>query len=150
MRWAPERLKAKQTRRHDAEFSARAIWLFVRIKVAHSHLVLSRSKTRTERPSTRRLQIFSHAVERCRPRHSHPEGSQGGVRQAAIAAILFLATQGLPRKESAGLVERIARYIQGKECAVTLGLAATPFFTAPLQLHLAIRFWAERLMGDVF
>jgi molybdenum cofactor biosynthesis protein A len=36
------------------------------------------------RPRTRRLQRFPRAVERCRPRNSHPEGSQSGVRQAAV------------------------------------------------------------------
>ncbi len=36
------------------------------------------------RPGARRLQRFSHAVERRRPRHPHPEGSQSGVREAAI------------------------------------------------------------------
>ncbi len=33
----------------------------------------------------RRLQRFPYALERRRPRHPHPEGSQSGVRQAAIA-----------------------------------------------------------------
>ena len=36
------------------------------------------------RPGARRLQRFPHALERCRPRHSHPEGSQSGIREAAI------------------------------------------------------------------
>jgi len=36
------------------------------------------------RPGTRRLQGFPHALERCRPRHPHPERSQGRVCEAAI------------------------------------------------------------------
>jgi DNA-binding winged helix-turn-helix (wHTH) protein/tetratricopeptide (TPR) repeat protein len=38
------------------------------------------------RPGARRLQGFPHPLERRRPGHSHPEGSQSGVREAAIAA----------------------------------------------------------------
>ena len=37
------------------------------------------------RPSAGRLQRFPHALGRCRPRHPDPEGSQSGVRKAAIA-----------------------------------------------------------------
>ena len=36
------------------------------------------------RPGARRLQRFPHPLERRRPRHPHPEGSQSGVREAAI------------------------------------------------------------------
>jgi tetratricopeptide (TPR) repeat protein len=32
----------------------------------------------------RRLQRFSHPLERRRPRHPHPERSQGGLREAAV------------------------------------------------------------------
>ena len=34
--------------------------------------------------SPRRVSGFPHALERRRPRHPHPEGSQGGIREAAI------------------------------------------------------------------
>ena len=36
--------------------------------------------------STRRLQRFPRPLERRRPRHPHPERSQGGVREAAVSA----------------------------------------------------------------
>jgi len=36
-------------------------------------------------PGARCLQRLSHALERRRPRHPHPEGSQGGVCEAAVA-----------------------------------------------------------------
>ena len=36
------------------------------------------------RPGARRLQRLPHSLERRRPRHSHPEASQSGVREAAI------------------------------------------------------------------
>ena len=38
--------------------------------------------------STRRLQRFSHPLERRRPRHSPPEASQGGVREIALRSWL--------------------------------------------------------------
>jgi eukaryotic-like serine/threonine-protein kinase len=38
------------------------------------------------RQGARRLQRLPHPLERRRPRHSHPEASQSGVREAAIAA----------------------------------------------------------------
>ena len=38
----------------------------------------------TPAQSPRRLSGFPHPLERRRPRHSHPEGSQGGIREAEI------------------------------------------------------------------
>ena len=39
------------------------------------------------RQSEDRLPGFLHPLERRRPRHPHPEGSQGGVREAAVAPL---------------------------------------------------------------
>ena len=36
---------------------------------------------------------FPHALERRRPRHPHPEGSQGGIRETAVIPTLKLAKQ---------------------------------------------------------
>ena len=41
---------------------------------------------RRPRPRARRLQRFPYPLERCRPRHSHPETSQSRVREAAVRA----------------------------------------------------------------
>jgi hypothetical protein len=50
------------------------------------------------RSSSRRLQRFSRAVERCRPRHPHPEGSQSGIRQAAITKLKEAGFADVPRR----------------------------------------------------
>ena len=42
------------------------------------------------RSSARRLQRFSHVVERRRPRHPHPEAGESRVRQAAIICMFAL------------------------------------------------------------
>jgi hypothetical protein len=42
---------------------------------------------RCPRPCPRRLQRFPYPLERRRPRHPHPEGCQGGVREAAIDSV---------------------------------------------------------------
>ncbi len=50
------------------------------------------------RPRTRRLQRFPHALERRRPRHPHPETSQGRVRKAKVIACSKLALANRHRR----------------------------------------------------
>jgi hypothetical protein len=56
------------------------------------------------RPGARRLQRFLRPLERRRPRHSRPEGSQGGVREAEVAC----RAPSLPKKHSLPLKRRPA------------------------------------------
>src|ERR1019366_4786399 len=62
------------------------------------------------RPATRRLQRFPHPLEGRRPRHPHPEASQGGVSEVAMK-LLGVAFLRLRVKVLLSLYSEIRRTI---------------------------------------